>query len=189
MKTYPRHAASIFAILATAPCLQAQTVSATRLEAVAGANPAQQPIPTRSLEELRLLYRRLITVENQHDAAAVSALVWQNPSALLVAKTATPAGGNWAGFWGADIVVRHIQDLFRAGSFHIDPDYSREKVVGLTSEVAETYAPVLITVAYAGQKPVPKPFLMIIEWIRTPSGWRMATDIALPIPPPPASPS
>jgi hypothetical protein len=41
----------------------------------------------------------------------------------------------------------------------------------------------MITVAYAGQTPVPRPFLMIIEWVRTPDGWRMATDIALPIPP------
>jgi hypothetical protein len=37
-------------------------------------------------------------------------------------------------------------------------------------------------VAYAGQNPVPKPFLMILNWIKTPHGWRMATDIALPIP-------
>jgi hypothetical protein len=33
--------------------------------------------------------------------------------------------------------------------------------------------------------PVPKPFLMIIDWVRTPEGWRTATDIALPIPPAP----
>jgi hypothetical protein len=39
------------------------------------------------------------------------------------------------------------------------------------------------TVAYAGQTPVPRPFLMILNWIRTTDGWRMATDIALPIPP------
>jgi hypothetical protein len=53
--------------------------------------------------------------------------------------------------------------------------------------VAEAYAPVRITVAYAGQTPVLKPFLMIIDWVRTPQGWRMATDIALPIPPAPHS--
>jgi hypothetical protein len=34
--------------------------------------------------------------------------------------------------------------------------------------VAEAYAPVRITVAYAGQTPVLKPFLMIIDWVRTP---------------------
>ncbi len=60
-------------------------------------------------------------------------------------------------------------------------------VVGLTHDVAETYVPVRITVAYAAQKPVPKPFLMILEWIRTPAGWKMATDITLPIPPAPPS--
>ena len=103
---------------------------------------------------------------------------------LFVAKTATPAEGNWAGFWGTDVVIQHLRDLYR-GPFLMEPDYGQEKVVLLTSEVAETYVPLSITVAYAGQTPIPKPFLMIVEWIRTPAGWRMATDIALPVPPAP----
>jgi hypothetical protein len=32
---------------------------------------------------------------------------------------------------------------------------------------------------------VPKPFLMIVTWVRTSAGWKMATDVALPIPPAP----
>jgi hypothetical protein len=28
---------------------------------------------------------------------------------------------------------------------------------------------------------------MILNWVRTPEGWRMATDIALPIPPAPTA--
>jgi hypothetical protein len=92
---------------------------------------------------------------------------------------------NWAGFWGKEVVVEHIRDLF-AGTFRIDPDYSKEKIAFLGPRLAETYVPVDISVAYAGQSGTPKPFLMIIEWVRLPSGgWRMATDIALPIPPPP----
>jgi hypothetical protein len=83
------------------------------------------------------------------------------------------------------VVVAHLQDLF-AGTFRIDPDYSREKIALLAPTVAETYVPVDISVAYAGQSGTPKPFLMIIEWVRLPSGdWNMATDIALPVPPPP----
>ena len=85
----------------------------------------------------------------------------------------------------AEIVLQHLNDLYKTGPFRIDPDYDREKVVALTHDVAETYVPVSITVAYAGQVPIPKPFLMILEWVRTPDGWRMATDIALPIPPAP----
>jgi hypothetical protein len=121
--------------------------------------------------------------ENRHDLPAVKSLVWASPSALFVAKTATAAEGNWAGFWGADVVLDHLHQLYEAGPFEIDPDYDKVKIVGLGHDVAELYAPVKIIVAYAGQTPKPKPFLMIINWIRTPGGWRMATDIALPIPP------
>ncbi len=39
----------------------------------------------------------------------------------------------------------------------------------------------------AGQTPVPKAFLMILEWVRTTARGKMATDIALPIPPAPPS--
>ena len=31
---------------------------------------------------------------------------------LFVAKTATPAEGNWAGFWGTDVVLQHMKALF-----------------------------------------------------------------------------
>jgi hypothetical protein len=137
-----------------------------------------------TIDTVRGLYRQLIEAEDRHDIEAVRGLTWQSPSMLFVAKTATPAEGNWAGFWGTDVAIRHINALFDAGHFQIDPDYTAERVVALSSDVAETYVPVKISVAYAGQTPVAKPFLMILEWVRTPDGWRMATDIALPIPPP-----
>ena len=80
--------------------------------------------------------------------------------------------------------MRHFADLY-AGTFAMAPHYDRMRTVDLASDVAETYAPLDITVAYAGQAPVPKPFLMIVTWLRTQAGWKMATDIALPIPTPP----
>jgi hypothetical protein len=141
-------------------------------------------LSSASLDTVRGLYRQLIEAEDRHDIEAVRRLVWKSPSMLFVAKTATPAEGNWAGFWGTDVAVAHIKALFDAGQFRIDPDYAAERVVGLSADVAETYVPVKISVAYAGQTPVPKPFLMILDWVRTPDGWRMATDIALPIPSP-----
>jgi hypothetical protein len=146
---------------------------------------SSRSLNTRELEELKTLYKHLIDAENRHDIAAVRPLVWESKDTLFVAKTATPAEGNWAGFWGTDVVLQHLDDLYKAGPFRIKPDYDKEKVVALSPDVAETYVPVNITVAYAGQTPVPKPFLMILEWVWTPGGWRMATDIALPIPPAP----
>ena len=142
------------------------------------------PLDTATRDKINTLYRKLIDAENQHDLAKVRTMVWESPATLFVAKTATAAEGNWAGFWGTDVVIRHFADLYK-GTFVMAPDYSRLKTVGLTQDVAETYVPLKISVAYAGQTPVPKPFLMIVNWVRTPAGWKMATDIALPVPPPP----
>jgi len=158
---------------------------ATHAQTPAAAATAEaNPLDPGTLKEINALYRKLIDAENRHNLAEVRAMVWDSPSTLFVAKTATAAEGNWAGFWGIDVVMRHFGDLY-SGTFVMAPDYSQVKTVGLTAGVAETYAPLMITVAYAGQTPLPKPFLMIVDWIHTPEGWRMATDIALPIPPPP----
>jgi hypothetical protein len=152
--------------------------------AAAAAQAPGDPLDAATLGEINALYRTLIDAENRHDLAAVRTLVWESPNTLFVAKTATAAEGNWAGFWGIDVVMRKFSDLYQ-GVFMMAPDYARVKTVGLNSQSAETYAPLNISVAYAGQTPVPKPFLMIVTWVRTPAGWKMATDIALPIPPAP----
>jgi hypothetical protein len=150
---------------------------------VAGArNSSPQAV---SESTIRKLYQHLIEAENAHNIEKVRSMVWDSQSALFVAKTKTAAEGSWAGFWGKKVVVEHLQDLF-AGTFRIDPDYSKERIAFLAPSIAETYVPVSISVAYAGQSGTPKPFLMIIEWVRLKSGvWRMATDIALPVPAPP----
>jgi len=171
------HAIGIAAIAGT--LINASTVRADDTA------PSTTVFSAATLNEIRGLYRGLIDAENRHDIAAVRRFVWSSPNALFVAKTATAAEGNWAGFWGTEVVLAHLDELYNAGPFRIDPDYAKEKVVALSADVAETYVPVNITVAYAGQTPIPKPFLMILEWVRTPNGWRMATDIALPIPPAP----
>jgi hypothetical protein len=142
------------------------------------------PLDADTIAQINQLYRGLIEAENRHDLAAVRPMVWDSPSTLFVAKTATAAEGNWAGFWGIDVVLQHFADLY-SGTFVMAPDYAEVKTVGLSRDVAVTYAPLNISVAYAGQTPVPKPFLMIVNWVRTDAGWKMATDIALPIPPPP----
>jgi hypothetical protein len=142
------------------------------------------PLGKPDLAEVEVLYKQLTDAENAHESAAVERLVWKSRNALFVSKTATAAEGNWAGVWGGEVVAQHIRDLLQ-GTFRIDPDYSRLKVVGITRDVAETYAPVQISVSYGGQTPVPKPFLIITDWVKTNEGWKMATDIALPVPPSP----
>src|ERR1700743_1308940 len=124
---------------------------------------AGDSLTTATADTLRGLYRQLSEAEDRHDIEAVRRLAWRSPSMLFVAKTATPAEGNWAGFWGTEVVLQHFRDLYQ-GVFVMEPDYSRVKTVKLTKDVAETYAPLSISVGYAGQTAAPKPFLMIVTW-------------------------
>jgi hypothetical protein len=142
---------------------------------------------SRSLREALNRTHQLLDKENAKDFNAVRQFVWDSPSALFVAKTATAAEGNWAGFWGHDTVVQHLHDVIFGGPFRIDPDYTKEHAVFLTPDVAETYVPVQITVGYAGQQAVPKPFLLLMDWVKVEGEWKMASDIAIPIPAPPSN--
>jgi len=135
---------------------------------------------TTKEQEIKNIYKQLIDAENRHDLRAVQALVWNSSSTLFVAKA--PVG--WHGYWGIDDVIQHLHDMYQQ-PFRIDPIYPEEKVVFIAPEIAETYAPVRITVAYGGQNPVPKPFVMVLLWIKTPNGWKMTTDIPIPVPPDP----
>ena len=65
------------------------------------------------------------------------------------------------------------------GPVVLEPNYSQLKVVGCTPDVAVSYAPMNITVSYAGQEGMPKPFLMIIIWIRLRKDWKVAFEIIL----------
>jgi hypothetical protein len=40
-----------------------------------------------------------------------------------------------------------------------------------------------ITVSYAGQDGTPRPFLMIINWIKVGKNWKVASETILPFPP------
>ena len=113
-------------------------------------------------------------------------MFWQSPSVLLVAKSAVPSEGNWAGFWGNEAVDEKLHDIATSGPVILKPDLAKLKVVGITADVAESYAPIDITVSYAGQDGTPKPFLMIINWIRIKDDWKVASEIILPVPPSPA---
>lgn len=162
---------------------------ATALSTVpAAAVPAvgAEPLDAATLETIRSQFGRLMDLANKHDFKALHGMFWQSPSTLLVAKSAIPSEGNWAGFWGNEAVDQKLHDIGTSGPVVLEPDYSKLKVVGLTRDVAESYVPMNITVSYAGQDGTPRPFLMIINWLRVGEDWKVASEIILPVPPAPA---
>jgi hypothetical protein len=154
----------------------------------AAASPAayKDPLDARTLKTIKAQFGDLMELANRHDIQAIHEMFWQSPSALLVAKSAVPSEGNWAGFWGNEAIEQKLHDIAASGPVVLTPDLSKLKVVGLTPATAESYAPMTITVSYAGQDGTPKPFLMIINWIKVAKDWKIAAEIILPVPPAPA---
>ena len=153
---------------------------------VAASAGHREPLDAPALNAVRAKFGELIELANRHDLKALHEMFWQSPSALLVAKSAIPSEGNWAGFWGNEAIDKKLHDIATSGPVVLQPDFSRLKVVGLTSDLAESYVPMDITVSYAGQDGTPRPFLMIINWIKVGKNWKVASEIILPVPPAPA---
>ncbi|MDR6289737.1 MULTISPECIES: hypothetical protein [Inquilinus] len=172
-----------------------KTVLAAALALVAlsaGASTAasaayKDPLDTATLNSIKSQFGKLVASANRHDLDTLQGLYWQSPSVLLVAKSAIPSEGNWAGFWGNEAIDQKLHDIAASGPVVLDPDLSKLKVVGLTRKVAESYAPVTITVSYAGQDGTPKPFLIVINWLKAGKDWKIASEVILPVPPAPAA--
>ncbi len=160
--------------------LAVTALSAATSAAVAVAR--KDPLDTSTLSTIKSQFSELMDLANRHDIKAIHGMFWQSPSALLVAKSAVPSEGNWAGFWGNDAIDQKLHDIAASGPVTLTPDLSKLRVVGLTRELAESYAPVTITVSYAGQDGTPKPFLMIINWLKVGKDWKIASEIILPVP-------
>ena len=166
------------------------TLTATALSTgAAAAAPAisEEPLDAASLNTIKSQFGKLMELANKHDFKALHGMFWQSPSALLVAKSAIPSEGNWAGFWGNEAIDQKLHDIGSSGPVVLEPDYSKLKVVGLTRDVAKSYVPMNITVSYAGQDGTARPFLMIINWLRVGEDWKVASEIILPVPPAPAA--
>ena len=165
-------------------------LTATALAAVAvAAAPAvsAEPLDAATVNTIKSKFGRLMELANKHDFKALHEMFWQSPSALLVAKSAIPSEGNWAGFWGNEAIDQKLHDIGTSGPVVLSPDYAKLRVVGLTPDVAESYVPMNITVSYAGQDGTARPFLMIINWLRVGNDWKVASEIILPVPPVPAA--
>ncbi|WP_343713746.1 hypothetical protein [Inquilinus sp.] len=169
-------------LLAAAVALAAASIADTAI----AAGP-QNPLDAQALAAVGARFGQLMAAANRHDLAALSGMYWHSPSALLVAKSADPSEGNWAGYWGNEAIERKLHDIAASGPVVLQPDLAKLKVVGLTGDVAESYDPVTITVSYAGQDGTPKPFLVIVDWIREGADWKIASEILLPVPPAPKS--
>jgi hypothetical protein len=75
----------------------------------------RDPLNAATLNTVRSQFSTLMELANRHDLTALHEMFWQSPSALLVAKSAIPSEGNWAGFWGNDAIDQKLHDIATSG--------------------------------------------------------------------------
>jgi hypothetical protein len=75
----------------------------------------QDPLDAESLNTIKAQYSQLMDSANKHDLKARHGMFWQSPSALMVAKSAIPSEGNWAGFWGNDAIDQKLHGIAGSG--------------------------------------------------------------------------
>jgi hypothetical protein len=134
----------------------------------------------REIASVGKAFKSLIEAENAKDSALVDRMIWDSASTLLVDKLERVKPGEWPGTWGYAAVRARLHGVI-AEPFVIHPDYPKLKVVGLTGRSAEVYAPVEITAGAPGQSLKTYPVLMIVDWVKTSKGWRMASNVAIPM--------
>src|SRR5580698_7607264 len=76
--------------------------------AVAAPAAYKDPLDASTLTTIGSQFGRLMELANRHDIKAIHEMFWQSPSALLVAKSAIPSEGNWAGYWGNDAIDQKL---------------------------------------------------------------------------------
>ncbi|MFM0120719.1 MULTISPECIES: YybH family protein [unclassified Paraburkholderia] len=84
-------------------------------------------------------------------------------------------------FWGKPALIEHFKETFK-GVWKFEPNVESIKIVPLTADVAQLYAPTQITLGASEASARSAPFLVYEVAVRTPEGWRIASIVPVPAP-------
>jgi hypothetical protein len=82
-------------------------------------------------------------------------------------------------FWGKPALIDHFKETFK-GVWKFEPDVGGMKIIPLTADVAQIYAPTQITLGASEASAKTAPFLVYEVAVRTPAGWRIAAIVPVP---------
>lgn len=133
--------------------------------------------PERDIKET---FDRFVAAQNAHDISAVRELLLDSGNFLWVTR-GTP-------IWGRDAALKRFESLYQ-GTWKLTPDASNLKVILLNDATAQLFVPVMFNIGPAGQPASDAAFLMNQTLVKTPAGWRVASILPIPLPPPAATPA
>lgn len=151
--------------------------SALRIPCLAAAALLFVPAPALAADpveaEVRATFDRFVAAQNAHDAPAVKELLWDGPGFLWITRGSV--------IWGREPAMRRFEANY-AGTWTLEPDRAQLRVTVLDATTAQLFVPVVVTAGAPGQAPQPVPIHMNQVLVRTPSGWRIASILPIPVP-------
>lgn len=129
--------------------------------------------PVTADGEVRAVFDRFVAAQNAHDLSAVRGLLLDSQDFLWVTR-GTP-------IWGRDTALRRFESLYQ-GTWKLRPDSSKLKIVRLSDTSAQLCVPIVFNIGAPGQPAPDTPFLMNQTLVKTPSGWRIASLLPIPLP-------
>jgi hypothetical protein len=158
----------------------AQTAQATRATPIAPVAPAQTKAPPhedapadgRVASDVMAVYARFIAGENAHDRAAVA-------DVLLDSKDFVWAQYRGNSIWGREEALEAMQRDW-LGNWHLEPQLKEARVATVAPGVAVLITPLLFTEGAAGEKPDMVPIRWGGVFVKTSSGWRIASIFITP---------
>jgi SnoaL-like domain len=82
-------------------------------------------------------------------------------------------------YWGKTTLIEHFKETFK-GVWRFEPDAERVRVIPLTPDAAEIYAPTQVTFGTSSETAKTAPFLVYEVAVRTSEGWRIAAIVPVP---------
>lgn len=126
-------------------------------------------------DDARATFDRFVAAQNAHDLKAVEALLLDSPQFLWITR-GTPV-------WGRAEALKRFEALY-AGTWHLEPESAAFRLVVSQPQVAELFVPIVFSIGPAGQPAQEARFLMNQVLVKSDSGWKIASILPIPVPPP-----
>ena len=151
------------------------TVAISVASVMAHAAPLHQ-FDEQDRQEVKAVFLKQAAAATAHDIAAFEQVVAPTPAGHPDPVTFVARAYQ---FWGKTALIEHFKETFK-GVWRFEPDAERVKVIALTPDTAEIYAPTQVTSGTSSETAKTAPFLVYEVAVRTPEGWRIAAIVPVP---------
>ncbi|TMG76979.1 MAG: nuclear transport factor 2 family protein [Betaproteobacteria bacterium] len=125
-------------------------------------------------DEVRVVFDKYITAQNNHDLKSVRTLLIDSPDFLWITR-GKPV-------WGREAALKSLEERYK-GTWHIEPDRKELRVISVSRRVAQVYATTQLTVGDPGAEPSKIRLYINLVMVKKPEGWRIASILPILVPP------